>query len=46
MSSFLPSIEEFNQLTVESQQLIISSQLANKTHGEEKEKLIKVQNFL
>ena len=46
MSSFLPSIEEFNQLPVESQQSIISRFLANNTSGEEKAKLTKFQIFL
>ena len=46
MSSFLPSIEEFNHLPVESQQMIISSQLINNASGEEKANLAKVLNLL
>ncbi|KAK8840993.1 hypothetical protein M9Y10_027830 [Tritrichomonas musculus] len=46
MSSFLPSIEEFNHLPVESQQIIISSQLINNASGEEKANLAKVLNLM
>lgn len=45
-TSTIYTVDEFNQLPVESQQLIISNYLENKTSEEEKSNLTKVKNLL